>query len=466
VGQVSDLPISAVRITPGYNEVHGREGAAESTVKTFYIETFGCQMNAHDSEKVVGTLLNQGYSQVATPEEAELVFYNTCSIRDKAEQKVFHRLDQFKKNGKGKTFAVLGCVAQQEGERIFEKAPHVSLVCGSASYNKLPELLVQLETGNRRVTGLSLDTDLTFETPVTRRDNPHRAYITIIEGCDKSCAYCVVPFTRGPERSRTSASVLAEASDLARAGYSEIQLLGQNVNSYRDPSPASWDFARLLDQVGRVEGIRRVRFTTSHPRDFVKEIIDAIDANPALCNHVHLPAQSGSSRVLDSMQRLYTREQYMSRIAWMKAAKRPIAISTDIIVGFPGETEADFEATLELIEEVEYDSIFSFKYSRRPNTAALLLDDQIPEEEKSRRLTVLQEKQRAIQVRRNAAYVGMVEECLVEGFNQATGQWIGRTSQNKTLNFLRRGEEDLRGRYVEARVTRAGPNSLAGECVN
>ncbi len=435
-------------------------------MKTFYIETFGCQMNAHDSEKVVGTLLNQGYSQVATPEEAELVFYNTCSIRDKAEQKVFHRLDQFKKNGKGKTFAVLGCVAQQEGEKIFEKAPHVSLVCGSASYNKLPELLVQLETGNRRVTGLSLDTDLTFETPVTRRDNPHRAYITIIEGCDKSCAYCVVPFTRGPERSRTSASVMAEASELARAGYSEIQLLGQNVNSYRDPSPAGWDFARLLDQVGRVEGIRRVRFTTSHPRDFVKEIIDAIDANRALCNHVHLPAQSGSSRVLDSMQRLYTREQYMSRIAWMKAAKRPIAISTDIIVGFPGETEADFDATLALIEEVEYDSIFSFKYSRRPNTAALRLDDQIPEEEKSRRLTVLQEKQRAIQVRRNAAYVGTVEECLVEGFNQATGQWIGRTSQNKTLNFLRRGEEDLRGRYVEARVTRAGPNSLAGECVN
>ncbi len=447
-------------------KVDGVKGAVESTVKTFYIETFGCQMNAHDSEKVVGTLLSQGYSQVATPEEAELVFYNTCSIRDKAEQKVFSRLDQFKKNGKGKTFAVLGCVAQQEGEKIFEKAPHVSLVCGSASYNKLPELLVQLETGNRRVTGLSLDTDLTFETPVTRRDNPHRAYITIIEGCDKSCAYCVVPFTRGPERSRTSASVMAEASDLARAGYSEIQLLGQNVNSYRDPSAAGWDFARLLDHVGRVEGIRRVRFTTSHPRDFVKEIIDAIDANPALCNHVHLPAQSGSSRVLDSMQRLYTREQYMDRIAWMKAARRPIAISTDIIVGFPGETEADFEATLALIEEVEYDSIFSFKYSRRPNTAALLLDDQIPEEEKSRRLAVLQEMQRAIQMRRNAAYVGSVEECLVEGFNQATGQWIGRTSQNKTLNFLRRGEEDLRGRYVEARVTRAGPNSLAGECVN
>jgi tRNA-2-methylthio-N6-dimethylallyladenosine synthase len=436
-------------------------------VKTFYIETFGCQMNAHDSEKVVGTLLNQGYTQVETPEEAELVFYNTCSIRDKAEQKVFSRLQQFKKDGKGKTFAVLGCVAQQEGERIFEKAPHVSLVCGSASYAKLPELLVQLETGNRRVTGLSLDTDETFDTPLTRRDNPHRAYITIIEGCDKSCAYCVVPFTRGPERSRTSASVLQEALEIARAGYTEIQLLGQNVNSYRDPSPAGWDFAILLDQVGRVPGIRRVRFTTSHPRDFVREIVDAIDSNPALCNHVHLPVQSGSSRVLENMRRLYTREQYLTRIEWIKSTQRPIAISTDIIVGFPGETEADFEETLALLDFVGYDSVFSFKYSRRPNTPALDLGGQIPEEEKGRRLTILQERQRQIQIRQNAGYLDRVEECLVEGFNKATGQWIGRTSQNKTLNFLRPGAGgDLLGHYVEVRVTRAGPNSLAGEYVN
>ncbi len=441
-------------------------------VKTFYIETFGCQMNVHDSEKVIGTLVGQGYSQVETPEEAELVFYNTCSIRDKAEQKVFSRLQQFKKeHGKGKTFAVLGCVAQQEGEKIFEKAPHVSLVCGSASYNRLPEMLVQLETGNRRVTGLSLDTEDTFETPMTRRDNPHRAYITIIEGCDKSCAYCVVPFTRGPERSRTSASVIREAEELARSGYTEIQLLGQNVNSYRDPSPAAWDFAMLLDQVGRVPGIRRVRFTTSHPRDFGKEIIDVIDANPALCNHVHLPVQSGSSRMLASMGRLYTREEYMRRIAWMKAARRPIAITTDVIVGFPGETESDFEATLGLLDEVGYDSVFSFKYSRRPNTPALALDDQIPEEEKSRRLAILQEHQRQIQIRRNAEYLGCVEECMVEGFNKATGQWIGRTAQHKTLNFLRpasepEGDSDLTGKYLDVRVTRAGPNSLAGEAVH
>ena len=222
-------------------------------MKTFYIETFGCQMNVHDSEKVVGTLVAEGYSQVGTPEDAELVLYNTCSIRDKAEQKVFHRLQQFKRDhGKGKIFGVLGCVAQQEGEHIFERAPHVSLVAGSASYTKLPEMLVQLESGNRRVTGLSLDTDATYDTPWTRRDNPHRAYITIIEGCDKSCAYCVVPFTRGPERSRTSESVLEEARTLAEGGYTEIQLLGQNVNSYRDPSERGWDFARLLMAVGEV----------------------------------------------------------------------------------------------------------------------------------------------------------------------------------------------------------------------
>jgi len=438
----------------------------------FYIETFGCQMNAHDSEKVIGTLLSQGYAQVGTPEEAELVLYNTCSIRDKAEQKVFHRLDQFKKDhGKGKVFGVLGCVAQQEGEKIFERAPHVSLVAGSASYTKLPQMLVQLEAGNKRVTGLSLDTEEAFETPFTRRDNPHRAYITIIEGCDKSCAYCVVPFTRGPERSRTSESVLAEARQLADSGYTDVQLLGQNVNSYRDPSPAGLDFARLLRAMGEIGGIRRVRFTTSHPRDFVKEIIDAIDENPVLCNHVHLPVQSGSTAVLTRMQRLYTRDEYMRRIEWMKKARRNISITTDIIVGFPGETEAEFQETLSLLDEVEYDSLFGFKYSKRPNTSALALNDHLPEEEKTRRLTIVQERQRAIQIRRNSELVGRVEETMVEGYNNATEQWIGRTAQNRTLNFTHPGiprpeaGETLVGRYLPVRVTRAGPNSLAGAAV-
>lgn len=441
-------------------------------MKRFYIETFGCQMNVHDSEKVVGTLERRGYEMVDSPEAADLVLYNTCSIRDKAEQKVFHRLDQFKREaGAGKIFGVLGCVAQQEGERIFERAPHVSLVVGSASYTKLPELLVQIEQGETRVAGLSLDTEDTFETEYTRRDNPHRAYITIIEGCDKSCAYCVVPFTRGGERSRASDSVLTEALSLAQAGYTEIQLLGQNVNSYRDPSPAGWNFAQLLEAVGRVEGIRRVRFTTSHPRDFTRDIVDAIDRTESLCNQVHLPVQSGSTAVLQMMARQYTRDEYMRRIEWLKSSKREIALSTDIIVGFPGETEKDFEETLRLLEEVEYDSIFSFKYSVRPNTPALSLGDHIPEEEKGRRLAILQERQRGIQLRRNAALIGTVQEALVEGFNTKSGQWIGRTSQNRVLNFSYPANEggcqparrEMVGRYFTVRVTRAGPNSLAGE---
>jgi tRNA-2-methylthio-N6-dimethylallyladenosine synthase len=439
-----------------------------SPSKTFYLETFGCQMNAHDSEKVVGTLVARGYTLVETAEAAGLVLYNTCSIRDKAEQKVFHRLQQFKRDaGKGKVFGVLGCVAQQEGEKIFEKAPHVSLVAGSASYTKLPEMLVQLEAGNRRVTGLSLDTDETFETPFTRRDNPHRAYMTIIEGCDKSCAYCVVPFTRGPERSRTSASVLEETRRLAESGYTEVQLLGQNVNSYRDPSPAGWDFATLLERVAETPGMRRVRFTTSHPRDFVKAIVEAIDRNSVLCDHVHLPVQSGSNRMLAAMDRLYTREEYMRRIAWIRSAQRDIAITTDIIVGFPGETEADFSETLDLLDEVQYDSIFSFKYSPRPNTTALGMTGHIPEEEKTRRLTIVQERQRAIQIRRNSETVGEIREVMVEGRNEALGQWIGRTSQNRTLNFTHTADaaETLVGSYLPVRVTRAGPNSLVGESV-
>ncbi len=449
----------AVRTLRLYNVITG-------PMKKFYIETFGCQMNAHDSEKVVGTLMSRGYEQVEEPGDADLVLYNTCSIRDKAEQKVFSRLQEFKRHSKGRVFGVLGCVAQQEGEKIFERAPHVSLVCGSASYNRLPELLVQIESGQKRVTGLSLDTEDTFETPLTRRDNPHRAYITIIEGCDKSCAYCVVPFTRGPERSRTGTSILEEAGELARMGYTEIQLLGQNVNSYRDPTPGGPDFARLIRQMGEVPGLKRVRFTTSHPRDFVKEIVDAIDENPVLCNHVHLPVQSGSTSVLKAMQRLYTRDDYMRRIEWMKRSPRSIAITTDIIVGFPGETESDFEQTLDLIDQVEYDSVFSFKYSRRPNTPALALDDQISEEEKTRRIMILQERQRGIQMRRNAGYIGTIEEVMVEGFNKATAQWIGRTSQNKTLNFNHAAGGIGAGQYLPVRVLRAGPNSLVGEGVN
>ena len=435
--------------------------------RTFYIETFGCQMNVHDSEKVIGTLEHQGYTRVETEEAADLILYNTCSIRDKAEQKVFSRLNDYKALHKqGKRFAVLGCVAQQEGERIFERAPYVSIVSGSASYNRLPEMLVQLQQGTKRITGLDdRQTEETFETEFTARSNPHRGYITIIEGCDKFCAYCVVPYTRGKERSRTSTSVLAEAKRMADAGYTEIQLLGQNVNSYRD-TEGKRSFAELLTAVGEIPGIRRVRFTTSHPRDFKKDIVDAIDAVQSLCDHVHLPVQSGSSRVLNLMQREYTSEQYLERVSWIKAAKRRISMTTDIIVGFPGEAGADFEATMDLLAEVQYDAVFGFKYSPRPNTPALEMPDSVAEEEKSLRLQVLLDRQRETQRANYAKHVGEVLEVMVEGYNSARGQIVGRTSQNKTLNFTTKQPIlPAQGSYLPVRVIQSFPNSLVGEAV-
>jgi tRNA-2-methylthio-N6-dimethylallyladenosine synthase len=438
-----------------------------SPEKTFYLETFGCQMNAHDSEKVIGTLQREGYRQVETEEDAGLILYNTCSIRDKAEQKVFNRLNDYKKLYKsGKRFGVLGCVAQQEGEKIFDRAPYVSLVSGSASYRKLPEMLHRLEAGENRITGLDdRQTDETFETEFTARQNPYRGYITIIEGCDKFCAYCVVPYTRGKERSRTSASVLEEAKRIADLGYSEIQLLGQNVNSYRDPE-GKLSFAELLAAVGQVPGIRRVRFTTSHPRQFTKDIIEAIDAYPTLCDHIHLPVQSGSSRILKAMNREYTRDWYLERISWMKSAKRKISLSTDIIVGFPGETADEFIETMDLLAEVQYDCVFGFKYSPRPNTPALVMIDSISETEKAHRLQVLLERQREIQKINYSNHLGEIMEVMVEGQNPARGQVMGRSSQNKSVNFTTTSPiAPAPGTYMKVRITATHPNSLVGEAL-
>ena len=316
----------------------------------------------------------QGYSQVETPDDAGLVLYNTCSIRDKAEQKVFNRLQNFKREaGKGKIFGVLGLRgAAGRREDLRPRAARFSLVAGSASYTHLGEMLVQLEAGNRRVTGLSLDTDETFDTPFTRRDNPHRAYLTIIEGCDKSCAYCVVPFTRGPERSRTSESVMAEARGLAEKGYTEIQLLGQNVNSYRDPSPAGWDFATLLARVAEIPGMRRVRYTTCHPRDFVQRHRGCDGRQPG---DLRSRPSAGAVRLHAACWPPWTActraTSTCAASSGSRTRKRRYSLTTDIIVGFPGETDEDFQQTLDLLDEVQYDSLFSFKYSPRPNTAAL-----------------------------------------------------------------------------------------------
>jgi tRNA-2-methylthio-N6-dimethylallyladenosine synthase len=437
------------------------------TLKTFYLETFGCQMNIHDSEKVVGALEQKGYQRVDSEVAADLILYNTCSIRDKAEQRVFNRLNDYKKfYAAGKRFGVLGCVAQQQGERIFERAPYVSLVSGSASYRKLPEMLERLAAGESRITGLDdRQTEETFETEFTRRSNPHRGYITIIEGCDKFCAYCIVPYTRGKERSRASSSVLAEAARMADSGYTEIQLLGQNVNSYRDRE-GKHSFAELLAAVGEIPGIRRVRFTTSHPRDFTRDIVAAIEAIPTLCDHVHLPVQSGSTSVLGSMQREYTREQYLERISWIRGAQRPISITTDIIVGFPGETPMEFEETLSLLDQVGYDAVFAFKYSPRPNTPAISMADSIPEEEKNRRLQILLDHQREIQKLRYANHLGEILEIAVEGHNSQRGQVIGRSSQNITVNFTVLSPIlPAPGNYLPVQITQSFPNSLLGQAI-
>jgi tRNA-2-methylthio-N6-dimethylallyladenosine synthase len=430
--------------------------------KSFYIETFGCQMNVHDSEKVAGVLLAKGYRPVDDSASADLILYNTCSIREKAAQKVFSRLGAFKKGyrASAKTVGVLGCVAQQEGTRIFERAPQVSLVCGSASYSDLGGLIDRLEAGERRVTGLSLDTDECFETEITRRNNPYRTYLTIIEGCNRACSYCVVPKTRGPERSRPSGRLLAEARRLVDEGATEIQLLGQTVNSYRDPSPAGLSFAEVLLRVAEIPGLRRVRFTTSHPSDFSPEIVRAIESQPVLCNHIHLPVQSGSNSVLARMRRTYTREDYLEKIVCIRNAKRVISISTDIIVGFCGESEDDFEQTLSMLDLAQYDQVFSFKYSVRPRTEAGSMKDTVSEEEKGRRLAVLQEKQRQIQLRRNQTLIGKEFETLVESFRAKLNQSVGRTSDNRVINFP--GNSGWTGSYVDVRVLAAGPNSLVG----
>ena len=341
-------------------------------MKTFYIETFGCQMNVHDSEKVIGTLLAEGIRRSKTPEEADLSCTTPAASATKPNRRFSTGCSSSKRTRQGQDFR-RARLRRATGRRKDFRARSARRVWlpDRRAITSCRRCWCNSRAGNHRVTGLSLDTDETFETPFTRRDNPHRAYITIIEGCDKSCAYCVVPFTRGPERSRTSESVLRKSRELAHMGYTEIQLLGQNVNSYRDPSPAGLGLRRAA-----ARGRRSRRHPARPVHDFAsarfrKDIIDAIDDNPVLCNHVHLPVQSGSSAMLERMQRLYTRDEYMRRIEWMKNARRNISITTDIIVGFPGETERDFEDTLDLLDEVQFDSLFSFKYSKRPNTPAL-----------------------------------------------------------------------------------------------
>ena len=425
-------------------------------------------MNDHDSEKISGLLVHRGMIPVSSLEEADLFLLNTCSVREKAAQKVYSRLGQVKKKKQKQAnfrIGVVGCVAQQEGQAMLERAPFVDLVVGTHLYHTLPDILDELDSQPPgQVDSRSFTDFLAEPAPVeiapVLRGNRFRAQITIMEGCNKHCSFCIVPFTRGKERNRSSAAILQEARLAIDAGYVEVLLLGQTVNSYRDPENRKIKFAHLLARVASLPGLRRVRFTSPHPREFDDEAVAVINQYPTICNQVHLPVQSGSNPVLRRMRRQYTRERYLEIVEKFRGCNRPISFSTDVIVGFPGETEHDFEQTLSLVRKVEFESMFSFKYSQRPSTEAESWEDEVPETEKSRRLMELQQLQRQIQLRLHAErYLGKTFEVLCEGVARDGKRRFGRTTSNKIVNF---SGDDSAGSFVQVRVTDTGPNSLVG----
>lgn len=439
-----------------------------------YIETHGCQMNVHDSEKAVTLLAPLGFAETDDPSEADLVLLNTCSVREKASEKVFHRIDALR--GRDLTSAVIGvmgCVAQAEAEAIFDRAPAVRMVVGPQALASLPDLVGQLDKGFPRAIDLSQANRPDFvEAGVDARRTGSIAFVTIIEGCNKNCSYCIVPFTRGRERSRPADSIVSEMRALGEAGYQEVHLLGQNVNSYADwverPSGRKFEenaFPHLLERVARESGIGRIKFTTSHPKDFTKDVVRVMDDHEQLCDWIHLPVQSGSNRTLRRMFRGYTRERYLDIIEAVKTARRDYSITSDIIVGFPGETDEDFEATLDLVREVEYDGLYTFHYSPRPHTPAADWEDDVPAEVKRERFDRLLAVQAEIQKRRYERYLGRVLEVLVDG-DAARGiaDLTGHSTCNKVVNFPA-PRRIAPGSVVRVRVTAAKRNSLYGELV-
>ncbi|GAB6063813.1 tRNA (N6-isopentenyl adenosine(37)-C2)-methylthiotransferase MiaB [Deferrisoma palaeochoriense] len=435
----------------------------------FYIQTFGCQMNDHDSAVLARMLEEAGYLEVAHPGEADVILLNTCAIREKAEQKLYSQLGRFrplKERRRGVVIAVGGCVAQEAGRRVFQRAPYVDLVFGTHVLHEVPGLVETVRRTGRRlvVTPDEADPDRIEAFYAHHRPRTVTAYVTVMQGCDNYCAYCIVPYVRGRERSRPVREVVAEVERLARAGVVEVTLLGQNVNSYGISPKQETDFAGLIRRVAEVEGIRRIRFTTSHPKDLSYELIRCFAEVPQLMPHIHLPLQSGSDRILEAMRRRYTAARYLDLVERLRQARPGIAITSDMIVGFPGETEEDFEATLAVMDRVRFDGLFSFKFSPRPGTLAARLPDPVPEPVKEERLARLQRLQQAHTLERNQALVGRVRPVLVEGPSKAGGgQVAGRTPENKIVNFD--GDVGWTGTEVAVRITAAAVNSLRGEVV-
>jgi tRNA-2-methylthio-N6-dimethylallyladenosine synthase len=439
-------------------------------MKRLYIQTYGCQMNLYDSDRIARLMAQEGYATTDAPEQADLLILNTCSVRDKAEQKVYSALGRWrelKENNPGLVIGVGGCVAQQEGAALLRRAPYLDVVFGTQNIHKLPRLVEEAAASRERAVELAFYRDPSYMEDAGAEPVVHgaRAYVTIMQGCNKVCSFCIVPYVRGRELSRPSEAIVAEIEALAARGVKEVMLLGQNVNSYGKTAAGELSFPELLARIDRIDGIERIRFTTSHPEDLSPGLIEAYATLEKLCEHLHLPVQSGSDNVLKRMRRGYTREEYLERIRRLRERRPGVALSTDIIVGFPGETEADFADTLEILQEVEYDDIYAFGYSPRPHTVAnKLFADDVTGEAKGRRLDEVLRLQAEISRRKNQACIGRTEEILVDGIAKlGRGHMTGRSRANRIVNFP--GSEELSGAIAEVRITGAGANSLTGELI-
>jgi tRNA-2-methylthio-N6-dimethylallyladenosine synthase len=449
--------------------------------RKYLIETFGCQMNVHDSERMAGLLDQAGYEPARDAGEADVIVINTCSVREHAEEKLYTRLGELRvlqqETGRNPIVTVAGCVAQQEGASLLANTNGrvIDVVLGTQRLRMLPVLVDGASQAPFPLVDINPWDDVSFPLGLVRRTDPVRAYVTIIEGCNDHCAFCVVPHTRGHERMRRKADILAEVREAVASGRREVQLLGQIVNHYSAPGDPSCDFPELLAAVDAIPGVQRIRFASPHPRHTTPRLIEAVRDLPRVCKHLHLPVQSGSSRVLRAMRRRHTREEYLDLVARIRASIPGVTLSTDVIVGFPGETSADFDATLSLTEAVQYHSMFSFKYSPRPNTlASRRMPDDVSPAEKTARIVALQDLQRSIQTRLHELAVGSEVEVLVDSASRRRSDELsGRTSGNTVVNLpMPSGAagtavaDDWIGRLVTVRITRSGPHSLSGEAVS
>jgi tRNA-2-methylthio-N6-dimethylallyladenosine synthase len=435
-----------------------------------YVQTYGCQMNQLDSARIVQLMKAADYEPTERADDADLIILNTCSVRDKAEQKVYSALGRWRKlkEEKGVILGVGGCVAQQEGEALLRRAPHLDLVFGTHNMHKLPQMVEEAREAARRSVETAFYRDPFYlEDPLGLPETDGaKAYVTIMQGCNKVCSFCIVPRVRGREVSRASENIVRDVEELVRRGVKEVMLLGQNVNSYGRTVEGERSFPELLERLNDVPGIRRIRFTTSHPQDLSPELVEAFVRLENLCEHLHLPLQSGSDAVLERMRRGYRLDEYMGRINELRRRRPEVAISTDMIVGFPGETEAEFEETLSIVREIEYDDMFTFTYSPRPRTvAAKVYDDDVPDEVKGERCRRLQELQKSISLRKNRTLIGAEQEILVEGPSRlGRDQLMGRTRTNRIVNFVP-NEATVPAEMARVRVLNATPNSLVGEAM-